>query len=134
MSKKVLLIGYVLMEYLGDKPILYRGKVPVGGRKFMEVEKGDMVVTDEVTAIGYCRGTQWKRVKCDVDISSLFANVQKEPIKDDEPIKVMTQANLDEFSDEELIAFAKDKKITGVNVRSKRDKLIPLILPFLPTE
>ncbi|SFV71787.1 hypothetical protein MNB_SV-13-251 [hydrothermal vent metagenome] len=150
MSMRVLIIGYVLIEYLGEKPIEYRGKVPVGSRKYMKVKKGDIVVADEVTAITYCRGTQWKRVEHnDVDIASLFVvSEQKEPIKEDElidededelidkkkSIKKMTQSNLDDFSIEELIAFAKSKKVTGVNVRSTRAKVIPLILPFLPTE
>ncbi len=139
MPKRVLIIGYVLMEYVGEKPIPYRGRVPVGSRKYMEVKKGDIVVADEVTAISYCRGTQWKRVESDVDISSLFASEQKEqePIQetDVEPIqeaKVITQSNLDEFSDEELIEFAKSKKIGGVTKRSARDKVVSLILPYLP--
>lgn len=135
MSNRILIIGYVLMEYLGEKSIDYRAKMPVGERKFMKVHKGDRVVADEVTAITLCRGTQWQEVECDVDISTLFASVQKKPIKEeDEPIKEMTQSNLDSFNDDELIAFAKEKKVTGVTVRSSRDKIIPLILPFLPAE
>ena len=137
---RLLIIGYVLIEYLGEKPILYRGKVPVGSRKYMEVSKGDLVVADEVTAITYCRGTQWRRVQCDIDISTLF-DTKDEPIDTDEPIepnsetpRVMTQANLDEFEDSELIDFAKSKNITGITVRSSRKKLIPLILPYLPVE
>lgn len=128
MSNRILIIGYVLMEYLGEKSIDYRAKMPVGERKFMKVHKGDRVVADEVTAITLCRGTQWQEVECDVDISTLFASVQKKPIKE------MTQSNLDSFNDDELIAFAKEKKVTGVTVRSSRDKIIPLILPFLPAE
>ena len=127
MPKRVLIIGYVLMEYMGEKPISYKGKVPVGSRKYAKVEKGDMVVADEVTAITFCRGTQWRRVEHDLDIATLFANVQNEPIKE------MTQLNLDDFSDEQLIALAKEKNITGITVRSSRDKVIPLLLPFLPT-
>ena len=141
--QRILIVGYVLMEYLGEKPILYRGRVPVGSRKYIEVKKGDIVVADEVTAIAHCRGTQWRRVESGVDIAPLFASEQKEPIQetDVEPIQEtdvepiqdnMTQSNLDEFSDEELIAFAKAKKIGGITKRSARDKVISLILPYLP--
>lgn len=135
MSNRLLIIGYVLIEYLGEKPIDYRGKVPVGARKFMKVEKGDIVVADEVTAIIMCKGTQWKKIESDVDISNLLMSKYNQSQKEfDDCSSLMTQSNLDDYSDEELIAFAKEKGVTGANVRSKREKLIPLILPFLPIE
>ena len=161
MNNRLLIIGLVLLRYVGEVTTKYRGRSH--HHKWVDVEPNDIIVTDPVTALTLKRGTQWEEVEgADLDIAPLFASsgnrkdvpdeenqskASSQEVKEDEETpqaeenqegslkaevnKELTKANIEEFSTGELIKFAKDKKITGVTVRTSREKVIPLILPYI---
>ena len=121
---RILRPGLVAIQYIGVIATLFRGAIE--NKKYITVEPNDIVLVDEVQAITYCRGTQWKKIDTDVDLSSLLEK-DNEPIKDE-----LTLENIYNKTDDEIKEECKKR---GIKIgRKKRDDLISLLLPFLEKE
>ena len=64
--KRILRPGLVLIQYLGTIEILFRVKVEE--RRHITIKPLDHVLVDAVTAVYLTRGTQYKKVKTEVDL------------------------------------------------------------------
>ena len=104
---KILRPGLVLLQYVGVIEILFRLKVE--NRKHIMIEPNDYVLVDDVSAVYMEKGTQFKRVDTDVDLSTFMQG--KDPLEfvDDAVLMaelmerdIVEKPSLSDFSDEDL--------------------------------
>ncbi|CAA6806661.1 MAG: Unknown protein [uncultured Sulfurovum sp.] len=79
-SERILRPGLVAIMYLGTVTIPFRGAVE--NKKYPMISTGDIVLVSLVDSITYCRGTQWKEVKTNVDISNMLNSPLLQTVKE----------------------------------------------------
>jgi len=116
---KILRPGLVAIQYLGKIDSMFRGAVE--NRKYITVSPNDIVLVSLIDSITYCRGTQWKKIDTDVDITNML-----------NPPHTKEEVTLDNlmYSTDSQIKEACKKH--GIKIgRGKIEDLVPLLLPFL---